>query len=124
MGTNLSKNKPAADTGNSQISTLDDAHDVAADEIVVSDIVGNAHDDQLSGDKVDIMIHEQEGDAGGEAVFVSVNGVGYQIPRGKSVRVPVEVLHVLDNSVQTIVESLANGKTRDRKLRRFNHGRA
>ncbi|WP_426106370.1 hypothetical protein [Massilia sp. TSP1-1-2] len=107
---------------NSQISTLDDAPDVDQAASVVAHVVkGNSHDDALSGDKVNIIIHEQEGEMGREAVFVSVNGVAYQIPRGQVCAVPVEILHVLDNSVQKIFESLPNGETRERSLRRFNH---
>jgi hypothetical protein len=106
---------------NTQISTLDDAPYADQSAPVAHVVTGSTHDDALSGDKVNIVIHEQEGDAGREAVFVSVNGVGYQIPRGIVCAVPVEVLHVLDNSVQKIFESLPNGETRERALRRFNH---
>jgi hypothetical protein len=106
---------------NSQISTLDDAVDEAQAAPAPHAVVGNSHDDALSGEKVNVIIHEQPGDGGNDAVFVSVNGVGYQIPRGVVCAVPVEVLHVLDNSVQRILESLPNGETRERSLRRFNH---
>lgn len=37
-------------------------------------------------------------------VFVSINSVGFQIPRGKPVSVPVEVLNVLDDAVQTVYD--------------------
>lgn len=106
---------------NTQISTLDDAPEAQFEEPVAHIVTGTTHDAELSGEKVNIIIHEQEGDTGREAVFVSVNGVAYQIPRGIVCAVPVEVLHVLDNSVQKIYESLPNGETRERTLRRFNH---
>jgi hypothetical protein len=109
------------DKDTTQISTLDDMTDEALAAPAPTTIVGSSHDDALSGEKVNIIIHEQDGDAGQEAVFVGVNGVGYQIPRGKVVAVPVEVLHVLDNSVQKIFQSLPNGETQERSLRRFNH---
>lgn len=109
------------DKNTTQIHTLDDVADDAIAASAPTVITGTSHDDALSGDKVNIIIHEQDGDAGQEAVFVGVNGVGYQIPRGKVVAVPVEVFHVLENSVQKIYQSLPNGDTVERSLRRFNH---
>jgi len=106
---------------NTQVSTLDDLQDTHLATPDVHVVAGTAHDAELSGEKVNITIHEQDGDMGRDAVFVSVNGVGYQIPRGVVCAVPVEVLHVLDNSVQKIFEFLPNGETRERALRRFNH---
>lgn len=112
---------------NGQVSTLDDLGGFDQVESVSTAIIGSAHDDALSGDKVSITIYEQEGEIGREGVFVSVNGVGYQIPRDVRSIIPVEVLHVLENSVQDIHESLANGDMKRRALRRFNfsvHGPA
>lgn len=108
---------------NTKISTLDDEPQdpslASAQES--TSIVGDNHDEEMSGDRVDVTIYEQEGDAGREAVFIGVNGTGYQIPRGKPFSIPIEVLHVLDNSVQTIYESMPNGETRQRTLKRFNY---
>ena len=106
---------------NTQISTLDDEPEVQLDKPAAHVVTGTTHDAELSGEKVNIIIHEQDGDTGREAVFASVNGVAYQIPRGIECAVPVEVLHVLDNSVQKIYEAMPNGETRERTLRRFNH---
>ena len=55
----------------------------------------------LSGKKKTLTVHPSEGDGGRDAVNVSLNGYMYQIPRGKPVRVPVEVLEVLENAVVT-----------------------
>lgn len=117
-------------TETSQITTLDDTQDTAQAQQAVADapaVNGNAHDAALSGERVMLTIYEQEGEAGREAVFVGINGVGYQIPRGKPFSVPVEVVHVLENSVQTIYEPIEGGETRERALKRFNftvHGKA
>lgn len=111
----------------SQVSTLDDLGGFDQVEAVSTAVTGSAHDDALSGDKVSITIYEQEGEMGREAVFVSVNGVGYQIPRDVRSSIPVEVLHALENCVQDIHESLPTGEMKRRSLRRFNfivHGQA
>lgn len=111
----------------SQVSTLDDLGGFDQAEAVSTAVTGSAHDDALSGDKVSITIYEQEGEMGREAVFVSVNGVGYQIPRDVRSSIPVEVLHALENCVQDIHESLPTGEMKRRSLRRFNfivHGQA
>lgn len=36
--------------------------------------------------------------------FVGVNGVGYTIPRGVKVDVPAEVVHVLQNAIETVID--------------------
>jgi hypothetical protein len=121
------KNKDKSET--TQITTLDDGANVAqvVDAFTGEAVVGTSHDAALSGERVSLTIYEQEGDAGREAVFVGINGVGYQIPRGKPFNVPVEVVHVLENAVQTIYEPVEGGETRERTLKRFNftvHGPA
>lgn len=125
MNTATKKTAAAAATAseNTRIATLDDAGDTLDQEVqaAIVPVTGNSHDDELSGDRVDVTIFEQEGDAGREDVFIGINGVGYQIKRGSRVSLPVEVVHVLDNSVQTIYESQPNGDTRTRQLKRFNY---
>ena len=55
----------------------------------------------LSGKKKTVTIHPSEGDGGRDAVNIGLNGFMYQVPRGKPVKVPVEVLEVLKNAVTT-----------------------
>lgn len=112
--------KPAA-SENTKISTLDDVPDEIQAQEVSTSVTGNNHDDAMSGDRVKITIFEQSGDSGREDVFVGVNGVGYQIKRGEPVLIPIEVLHALDNCVETTYESMPNGETRERQLKRFNY---
>ncbi len=59
----------------------------------------------LNGDRKVILIHQGEGTAGREDVVVGVNGVMFNIKRGKPVDVPVEVVHVLENAVTTVYEN-------------------
>lgn len=72
------------------------------------------------GDRVRITIFEQDGPGGGDDVFVSVNGRGYQIKRGVEVDVPPEVVEVLNNAVITTFEPQKDGTVRERDVRRFN----
>ncbi|MET3134959.1 hypothetical protein AAKU55_005262 [Oxalobacteraceae bacterium GrIS 1.11] len=119
-------NDKRAASENTKISTLDDGPDDIQAIPESTAIRGSNHDDALSGERVSLTIFEQEGDVGREAVPIGVNGVGYLIPRGKPFSVPAEVVHALDNCVQTIYESLPGGETRERRLKRFNytvHGR-
>ncbi|WP_157407085.1 hypothetical protein [Janthinobacterium sp. CG3] len=113
--------KPASE--NSNISTLEDdvVDAVGSTSRDVAAVAGSIHDDAMCGDRLDITMFEQEGEAGSEAVSLGVNGVGYLIPRGMRVSVPVEVVHVLDNAVQRIYEPLKNGEMRPRELKRFNY---
>jgi hypothetical protein len=53
-------------------------------------------------------------------VFVGVNGRGYLIKRGVTADVPDEVLHVLNNAVQTVYVEGPNGQEFTRDVPRFN----
>lgn len=59
----------------------------------------------LTGKRKTIVIHQGEGAAGREDVTVGVNGVMFNIKRGKPVDVPAEVVHVLENAVTTVYEN-------------------
>lgn len=63
-----------------------------------------ASDAGLTGNRKTIVIHQGEGAAGRDDVQVGVNGVMFNIKRGKPVDVPVEVVHVLENAVTKIYE--------------------
>ena len=100
-------NAPKAPAGDSKIDSLDDeadgasaAAETAAAE-AVHKVAGSNHDAELSGERQTIMVHAGQGDGGSDAVFLSINGYAYQIPRGKPVSVPTEVVAVLQNAVQT-----------------------
>lgn len=76
--------------------------------------------EDLSGKRVELTINQDSGENGREPVFVGLNGVGYQIPRGVPVNVPVELLEILDNAIQTVYES--NGTTAHaRDVKRYSY---
>lgn len=91
----------------SQISTLDSestanpssgesqASAQAAPAVEAKDLKGIGNGD-FSGKKAILTIAASPGENGAEAVFVSVGGVAFQIPRGKAWKVPVEVVHALE----------------------------
>lgn len=58
----------------------------------------------LTGSRKTITVFMGEGDMGREDVQVGVNGVVFNIKRGKPVEVPVEVVEVLSNAVTTKYE--------------------
>ena len=55
------------------------------------------------GGRCEINIAKQDKPAGSDPVFVGVQGVGYTIPRGINVIVPVAVEHVLQNAITDVV---------------------
>ena len=126
MTQSATKSAPAAAknsaVSDSRITGLDDvSDDISAKPVVVEEAVHEVKsaDDQMSGDKVKLMVHHGQGDGGTDAVFISINGYAYQIPRGKPVSVPVEVHEVLKCSVQTIYMPRADGSNVAQEIPRF-----
>lgn len=103
----------------SMISTLEDvpAKVLAVEAPAV--LVGAADADGLSGRKVQVTFYEQEGDLGKHAIFAGLNGVGYNIPRGVRVDLPIEVLAVFNDAVMKSIETLQDGSQRERDVMRF-----
>lgn len=101
------------------ITTIDDAP--AAPVPVAATILHVNNDGEfLSGERVELVVNQGEGENGREPVYVGLNGTGYQIPRGIPVNVPVEVLQILDNAVQTVYESTGSTTT-PREVKRFSY---
>lgn len=100
------------------VTSIDDPveiHDTPiADTLAITD-----HGDNFSGDKVELTIHSDTGEAGRQAVFVGINGVGFNIPRDIPNVVPMEVVTQLENCMQTIYEGIEGGGTREREVKRF-----
>jgi len=69
-------------------------------------------------DRKRIIISESE-NANDVNVFVSVNGYAYNIRRGVEVEVPVSVLHVLDNAVESRIVKTAEGNHTLKSYQRF-----
>ena len=105
---------------NSKVSTIDDVledePEVQSQKVRVTD-----HGDNFSGDKVEITIHQGEGEVGGQPVFLQVNGANVLIPRGIKVEIADELKHALDNSVYTVYEGGKDGSTKAREVKRFNY---
>lgn len=59
---------------------------------------------------VTIQINNQPGPGGKEHVPVGVNGKVYLIKRGEPVKVPIEVVHVLENAKTTAYDRGPNGE--------------
>lgn len=53
------------------------------------------------GKRATVTIAAAREDSEEDYVFVSVNAIGFQIPRGKPYDVPVEVIEALQNAVET-----------------------
>lgn len=93
---------------NSTITTLDNDADAVAAEVTADAktaakvVKGNGNDEALSGKRMRIKVFESEKDSEKGPLFVGLNGVGYQIPRGIVVDVPEEVVEVLDNAIMKV----------------------
>lgn len=55
----------------------------------------------FSGERRTITLPAARDESEQDFVFVSVNTVAFQIPRGKPISVPVEIIEALDNAVET-----------------------
>lgn len=82
-------------------------------------VTGANSDDQLSGAKKTITIHASEAINGSEPVDVSLNGYLYRIPRNTPSEVPVEVVEILKNAVQTSFHAVPGGGHEPRNTPRF-----
>lgn len=104
------------------ITSIDDAPEAALGSAEASPTVPVT--DNLSvfgGDSAELIVQSNaaEGILGQQAVFVGINGYGFNIPRDKKVIVPVEVIENLDNASVVVIEGLDNGQTRERTVKRF-----
>lgn len=64
----------------------------------------------LSGRKCVVTIHADKGDGGNLPVFLGINGRGYQLPRGTPCTVPVELVGVLENCIETVYDGGGTGR--------------
>lgn len=70
---------------------------------------GSGVDLHLSGKKFTVNIAVSREEDGKDAVPVGINGYVWQIPRGKPVIVPEEVVEVLKNATMTTFSSAQGG---------------
>ena len=62
-------------------------------------------DDSLSGKFVMLTVANTKEDTQKGPLFVGLNGNGYQIPRGVPCRVPVEVVKILNDAIETVYDA-------------------
>jgi hypothetical protein len=91
------------------VTTLDDvqtqnAATAAGSAVEDAELLNVKFDDTLSGERALVTIHSEKGEGGSNAVFLSLNGHAYQVPRDKAWNVPAELVEVLDNARQTYFE--------------------
>lgn len=102
------------------VTTIDDTPEVVATprakKVAVTD-----HADGMSGEKMEVTIHAGEGELGRQAVFLSLNGYGFNVPRGKPVELPIEVVEILDNATMTKYEQGANGQMVEHEVKRYSY---
>ncbi len=104
----------------SQVTTLDDSNDVDVAVAPASGAIKGANfDASLSGLKKTVTIHADGTESGNDAVFVGINGFGYQIPRGKPFEVPVEVIKVLEDAKMDILSPVPGGGVAVRSTPRY-----
>lgn len=98
-----------SDSEVSDISDIDTQPVKTRRQKAQEDVAAIKADKPAEGQRKTIVIHQSDTDGGDKAVFVGVNGVGYQIPRGKPWDVPVEVIEALNNAVVTRYSSGKDG---------------
>lgn len=81
-------------------------------------------EDVKSAKHIKILLHNQDGETGDQAVFVAAQGIGYSIPREKIVSVPEPILAALEDAVETKYyreekDGQSFGPVLERTVRRF-----
>lgn len=86
-------------------TTIEDQKPVAVQAVVqperAAPVQGNSYSGVFSGERSVVSISVEPGEGGNQAVFVGVQSVGFQLPRGKSWNVPREVANVLRDAQRT-----------------------
>jgi hypothetical protein len=77
------------------------------------------HNAQLSGKRMFLTIHASPGEGGHNAVFIGLNEVGYQVPRGKPWNVPSELVENLANATEIRYERDDDGVIQSLEVPRF-----
>jgi hypothetical protein len=74
---------------------------VAKDEaLIINNLMGSVESVRNSP-RVKVIIHNQDGENGNQPVFVSLNGMGYKVPREVPVMLPLPIVEVLQQAVET-----------------------
>lgn len=105
------------------VTTLDDEPARLEPAAPVQKIAVTDNGDHFAGEKVELTLHSDEGEIGRQAVFLGINGHGFNIPRDVPVEVPFEVIEVLNNSMMATYEPVpgGGGKMMERHVKRFSY---
>lgn len=100
-----------------KITTLDDQPETTVLTKKAKQVASDSIDAVPNG-RVMVTIHEGEGDAGSQAVFISGNGNSVLVPRGTLQSLSAVHLEVLKGTMQTIYETI-NKQNRERQVPRY-----
>ena len=111
---------PAAQNSNIErpntMSTKKEANVTSIDDDEPAPVLAKAvelkltdHGDNFTGRKAEVTIQSGSDVLSRQAVFLSINGASFLIPRDVPVVVPAEVVEVLNNAVMSVYEK--NGNT-------------
>lgn len=87
--------------------------------VEATEVIGDNHDEQLSGRKVRVTFYEGREEHEKDAIFASLNGYAYQIPRNVPVDIPIELMNVFQDAKTQVIETVQGGGTRARNVPRF-----
>lgn len=71
--------------------------------------------------RIKIIFHNQDGPGGSDDIFVSVNGRAYLIKREHEVRLPREVMRVIENAEQSVFERGPDNRMREKLVKRYSY---
>jgi hypothetical protein len=71
--------------------------------------------------RIKVIFHNQDGPGGSDDIFVSVNGRAYLIKREHEVRLPREVMRVIENAEQSVFERGADNRMREKLVKRYSY---
>jgi hypothetical protein len=110
-----------ANANNKNVTTLDDAPAQATAAAPAATAAAKElikHNAELSGKRKILTIHK--GEQGSQSfVFIGLNGVGYQVPRGMPWNVPAELVENLKDAEQTFYERNDKGELVETSSPRF-----
>lgn len=90
-----------SDSLNEQLNKTEaDNQEIDPVEVIVLNQLMGASEEVRNAPKVRVIIHNQEGPSGDQPVFVSVNGMGYSIPREIPTLIPKPILEALQNAAE------------------------
>jgi hypothetical protein len=81
----------------------------------------NTSPEKGKNSRIKVIFHNQDGPGGSDDIFVSVNGRAYLIKREHEVRLPREVMRVIENAEQSVFERGADNRMREKLVKRYSY---